>query len=499
MTAPSSFFGSGDRRDLAWLALLSVVLFIVPLVFLDLPGGDETRVAGITAEMALDGDWRMPKLNGSPFLEYPPLYYAAGAVCCRVFGITPFAVKLPAALAALAGVLMFYAMMRDLRRPAWESFAGAFMLATGGQYLANSHSCRVDMMLAAFCILAWWGFVRMEFSGRGAAKRLGGAALCAAGIAGGVFTKNLPGLAIPLSGIGCALFFTQIARRRFCFAAWCRLAGAVVFGLLPYALYLWFLHERYGAAECRTLLWENNFGRFSGARRDHRAPWWFYLGRIFEQFQPYLLLFFLGFWFRCRELFRRRSPRSILLLSLAAVPFVMLSAASGKRQVYLLPLAAPAALIAASALPWLRQFCRRSRRGVALLGFCRARRGLLLWAATGCFALISAFAAGYVSHRDSYAPAFAEAERLHRATGGRFVLINPIERLAGAAVFYRHAVTPQLSRWEELLPGDVALTQLRSGRPLPPLPPGFAARRYDDADLLLVAPAGSGVTAARSK
>ena len=499
MTDSSSLFGSGDRRNLGWLALISAVLFVVPLFFMDLPGGDETRVAGITAEMALDGDWQMPKLNGRPFLEYPPLYYAVGAVCCRVFGITPFAVKLPAALAAFAGVLMLYAMMRDLRRPAWESFAGAFMLATGGQYLASAYSCRVDMMLTGFCILAWWGYVRMEFSGGGAAKRFAGAVMCAAGIAGGVFTKNLPGLAIPLSGIGCSLVFTQIARRRFSFAAWCRLAGAVFFGVLPYALYLWLLHEKYGAATCKTLLWDNNFGRFSGTHRDHSAPWWFYLSHLFEQFQPYLVLFFIGVWYRCRELFRRRSPRSILLLSLAAVPFVMLSAASGKRQVYLLPLMAPTAMIAASALPWVLVLCRRFRRAGAVLAFCRARRALLLGAVTGIFALIAGTVAGYVSHRDSFAPIFAEVEHLRRATGGRFVLIRPHERLSGAAVFYRRAVTPRLLRAEQLLPDDVALTKLRSRKPLSLVPPGFAVRRYEEAGLLLVAPVGSGITAARSK
>ena len=488
MTNSSPLFGSGDRRNLLWLALISAVLFVVPLFFLDLPGGDETRVAGITAEMAVDGDWRMPKLNGAPFLEYPPLYYAAGAVCCRVFGFTPFAVKLPAALAAGAGVLMLYAMMRVLRRPKRESFAGAFMLATGAQYLANAHNCRVDMMLAGFCVLAWLGFVLMEFSGGGAARRLVGMVLCAAGIAGGVFTKNLPGLAIPLSGIGGALFFTQLAGRRFSFAAWCRLAGAVLLGILPYALYLWLLHEKNDASSVRILLWDNNFGRFSGSRRDHSAPWWFYLSRIFEQFHPYLPLLFAGLWLRGRELFRRRSPRSILLLSLLVLPFVMLSAASGKRQVYLLPLAAPAALIAASALPWGIRFCRRFRRGAAALEFCRRRRRLLLGAAVLLSALVSGTVAGYISRRDSFAPVFAEAERLRRGIpGGRLVLIRPSERLAGAAFFYRRAVTPELADWKRLKRNDIALAPLRAKHPLPPLPAGFAARRFPQADLVLVA------------
>ena len=499
--SPSSpRFTPGDRRNLGWLALIAAVLFFVPLFFLDLSGGDETRVAGIAAEMALDGDWLMPKLNGKPFLEYPPFCYAVGALFCRIFGFTPFAVKLPAALSAFASVLMLYAMMRSLRRSQRESFAGAFMLATGGEYLSNALNCRVDMTLTSFCILAWWGFVLMEFSGGGAAKRLVGMVMCAAGIAGGVLTKNLPGLAIPLSGIGGALLFTDLAERRFSFAAYCRLAGALLFGMLPYALYLWLLHEQYGAAACRTILWENNFGRFSGTLRDHRAPCWYYLYHLPEQFHPYLPLLLAGFWLRGRELFRRRSPRSILLLSLIAVPFAMLSAASGKRQIYLLPLAAPAAMIAASALPWVRLLGRRFRRVGAALEFCRAHRKALLGAVTVLAALLASAVLGYISHRGSFAPAFAEAERLRsELPGGKMVLIRPIERLSGAAVFYRRAVTPSIEKADELCSGDVALMALRSGKPLPALPTGFSARRYEAQDLVLVFPVGAAVSGACSR
>ena len=488
LPADSGLPFADDRRNLLALALICAVLFLAPLPFLELAGGDETRVAGIAAEAAVSGDLLTPKLNGKPFLEYPPLCYALEAASCRLFGFTPFAVKLPAALAAFAGVLMLYAMMRSLRRTKWEAFGGAFMLATGAQYLANATNCRVDMVLAAFCILAWWGFAAMEFSGGGAAKRLGGMALLSAGIAGGVLTKNLPGAAIPLSGAGCALLFTDLAKKRFSFAAYCRVAAATACGLAPFALYLWSLYEANGAEAVETMLFHNNFGRFSGANRDHSAPCWYYLWHLPEQFHPYLPLLLAGFWLRCRGLFRRRSARSILLLSLIAVPFAMLSVASGKRQIYLLPLAAPAALIAASALPWGIRFCRRFRRGAAALEFCRRRRRLLLGAAVLLSALVSGTVAGYISRRDSFAPVFAEAERLRRGIpGGRLVLIRPSERLAGAAFFYRRAVTPELADWKRLKRNDIALAPLRAKHPLPPLPAGFAARRFPQADLVLVA------------
>lgn len=40
---------------------------------------DELRVAGICAEMARSHDFCVSHLNGRPFLEKPPLYFALGA------------------------------------------------------------------------------------------------------------------------------------------------------------------------------------------------------------------------------------------------------------------------------------------------------------------------------------------------------------------------------------------------------------------------------------
>lgn len=41
----------------------------------ELESVDETRVAGIAAEMFLSHDYLIPTLNGKEFLEYPPLFY----------------------------------------------------------------------------------------------------------------------------------------------------------------------------------------------------------------------------------------------------------------------------------------------------------------------------------------------------------------------------------------------------------------------------------------
>ena len=478
--------GTGrDIRNCLYLTLISAILFIVPLFFFDLPGGDETRVAGIAAEMAVEGDYLTPKLNGVPFLEYPPLCYAAVSASYHLFGFTPFAAKLPSALAALAGVLALYAMMRMLHYPGWVSFAGAFMMATDAQYLFHSGDCRADMILTFFCTLSWLGcFVLLEDSGVSSARRRVAVGILAAGIAGGLLTKNLPGLAIPLSGMVCTILLRTLIERRFFLKNCLYLAGAILLGLLPYAVYLWLLHREAGPNALKTMLIYNNFGRFSGRMDSHSEPFWFYLCRFPEIFLPYQFFMIGGIVLGIRKFYRKRISRGILPVFMLIFPFLLLSVSSGKRMIYLLPLSAPAVLLAASALPFVRGLCLRYIPKPFV--FLRRRAALFLGITTLLVSLITTAFTGYRSHKESFGPAFEEAEKLC-GEGGQLMLSRPDERLSGAAYFYRRKITPKIRRWEKMRPGDVALMRHRSEKELT-LPPGFTFRYYPDSELYLVQP-----------
>ena len=64
-------------RPFAFLALLLLALAILPagLPRLDLYESTEPREAGVSAGMLQDNDYLLPRLNGQPFLEKPPLSY----------------------------------------------------------------------------------------------------------------------------------------------------------------------------------------------------------------------------------------------------------------------------------------------------------------------------------------------------------------------------------------------------------------------------------------
>ncbi|MEK7867008.1 MAG: glycosyltransferase family 39 protein, partial [Planctomycetota bacterium] len=65
----------------------------------------EGRYASIAAAMSDSGDWVVPRYNGSPHLEKPPLTYWLAAASIRLLGKTELAVRLPVLLAAIGLVL----------------------------------------------------------------------------------------------------------------------------------------------------------------------------------------------------------------------------------------------------------------------------------------------------------------------------------------------------------------------------------------------------------
>lgn len=329
------------------LLLLLCIMTLTNTMFIPLECGDETRVAGISAEVALQNDYFLPQLNGNNFLEYPPLYYIVQSVMFDVFGFNDFAAKLPSILCGIAGALMIFGCAKSFgARPFTSLIAGLFL---GGciQYYGNSLTSMVDSMLAMFCILAWWGFSMLCITHK---NRFSGALMLACGIAGGLLTKNLPGLAVPVSGMGIYLILSDIQLKKFSFTRYLYSGIAILAGLGCYGVYAFFLYSKHGYEAFHELVIWNNIGRFSGTSAQHVEPFYYYLQKLPEQLHPYLVLMPFAIYYHVREAWRSKSQTSLYLLCILFVPYVLLTISSGKRQVYLLPLAAPSALMAITML-----------------------------------------------------------------------------------------------------------------------------------------------------
>ena len=97
--------------------LLAALFALLAVVWLEPPGSrlaepDETRYAEIPREMLAAGDLVVPRLNGVPYFEKPPLLYWANAASLRIFGETPWAARLPTRLAGLGTLALVFLAAR---------------------------------------------------------------------------------------------------------------------------------------------------------------------------------------------------------------------------------------------------------------------------------------------------------------------------------------------------------------------------------------------------
>ncbi len=119
---------------------------------------DEPRDAAIGKAMWASGDLVVPRLDGRPFLEKPPLAWWAQAAAFRALGVSDAAARVPSALFGTLTLLVTWWLGRRLGgvRAGWLA-AGA--LASTAQYGEDMRRAIVDPPLVLMVTLAWAGFV----------------------------------------------------------------------------------------------------------------------------------------------------------------------------------------------------------------------------------------------------------------------------------------------------------------------------------------------------
>ena len=338
------------RRYFIFAALFAFAVFFIGLGTRQLAGGDEPRVAGIAAETYINGNWVEPKLNNKPFLEKPPLYFWADALSMKTFGRNAFAAKLPSAVAAFLGVLSLFFLARGLGMSAFGALLSVVLLSTSMQFWNYGRKCMIDIFVAVFIAFAMWTFWELCQSKK--AKNISiWFILFLLMLGGAIFSKGLIGLAIPCS----ALFFYLAIddfyiEKKFNLKRWIYLFGGAALSFIPVALWVWALYEKSGYDAAHTVVWTNNFGRFTGSHAEHIESFWYYAPKLFEQFQPWAFLLPFALWFNIYKVWREKDKKSLFMLCWLIIPYLLLMVSAGKRQVYVLPLYAAEALLVATML-----------------------------------------------------------------------------------------------------------------------------------------------------
>lgn len=329
---------------MAALLLLVVPLWVEPAgSWLAEP--DEARYAEIPREMLASGDFVTPRLNGVPYFEKPPLHYWANAASLRLFGLTPWAARLPTRLFGLGTV----AVLILATAAAWGEAVG---LAAGIFYLAsplgftfsrvNLTDAPLTFFITLTLFLARWTLARREAGRRWMAL----SALTGLAAAGGFLSKGMIAIALP----GAILLLWCLMTRR------APLLPVLLYGPAPFAFLLatapWFaLAEGRNPGFLQFFFIHEHFQRFATPASGRPGPIYYFVLVFLGGFLSGLPFFFQSIR-RPREWksWSREDPDALFFLLWFAVIFVFFSLSHSKLPPYLQPAFPAAAALAARAL-----------------------------------------------------------------------------------------------------------------------------------------------------
>ncbi len=335
---------------------LLVATLTVPLLGLTSPliEVDDARYAQIPAEMLRSGDWVLPTLDGTPYVEKPPLWYWSAGVSYRIFGINEAAARLPMWILSCLGILGV-GWLGTWLYSVQVGRAAAAATATAGLWLFLTHNLTLDMPVSVFLLyataLALRAMARPDDARWAAPATWVAAAL--AFLSKGLIALLLPGLWV--LGL-CALYPPLRKGAR-------RLISPLGVALATLIAAPWFAAMQGRRPDFLHVFFiEQHFERYLTPKYNRGAPWWFYLAVLPAGLMPWTSAFLAGLWRSIRQPFGTdyRGPAlSFWTLGVA----VFFSTSHSKLATYVLPVVPHAALLAAVALDqglpfWAQRFSR---------------------------------------------------------------------------------------------------------------------------------------------
>ena len=348
-------------RTREWLLLVGfcVFLFFYGLGQFGLVGADEPRYAQVAREMLARHDWITPTLNGTPWLEKPPLYYWQAMIAFAIFGVRDWVARVPSAIDASLIVLAVYFFLKKLR-PGFH-LEGALMTASAAGLVGFAHSASTDMPLAAMfslamlCWYAWWETSTQKL------------------LYGFYFFLALAFLAkgpigVLLAGVVIFLFALAAGKPQLILKTlW--LPGEFVFLVVAAP---WYIAVQLRNPEFfRVFILEHNLARFGSDLYHHTQPFWFYLPVVALALVPWVAFVAAAmaevvraWWAERRALFETGDALNAFLILWLVIPVVFFSFSRSKLPGYVLPAVPAGPLLVAE---YVRRHIDENRRPLWLL------------------------------------------------------------------------------------------------------------------------------------
>ena len=347
-----------------WLAAICFVVLFLFMGETSFHTKGEPREAVVALSMLKDGNWILPVNNGVDIAYKPPLFHWMIAAASTVVGeVTEYTARFPSALMLAIMLLAGYAFYAR-RRGAEVAMVASLVTLTNFEVHRAGVNCRVDMVLAAFMVLAL--YLLYIWYERGLRGVPWWAILC---LSGAALTKGPVGIVLP-----CGAAFLFCWMKGHCFLPLVgRYAGvALAACILPM---LWYVAAyRQGGERFLSLVVEENVLRFVGKMTygSHENPAYYNLITLVAGFVPYTLflvvsLFFLkykkpviqlkGLWGRFTQTLQAMDETRLYTLICAVVIFVFYCIPKSKRSVYLLPMYPFVAYFIAEYFLYLKRKC----------------------------------------------------------------------------------------------------------------------------------------------
>jgi len=310
---------------------------------------DEGYYATVARQMVESGNYIVPRVGMANFYDKPPLFYWLETIGIHLFGATPFAVRLPSAMAAALTAIALWAWCRKRGQERVGWMAGAFYVfcpLTG----VLAHEAVLDALLTLWLTLAMIFAIEAYGAEDNSGKKNYFFMAVAVGLA--VMTKGVIGVLLPLVTLGVWLLLRRDgngARR----VPWVGAAVIVALIIAPWHLLMW---RATGQEFVREYIVHNHIQRFRGEDFKHNAPFWAYLPILLGGLFPWSVWAPLGWWkgFQARTAPRASFESALAMWALwAAVVVVFFSLSKSKLPSYVQPAVPALCLLVAARIDFL--------------------------------------------------------------------------------------------------------------------------------------------------
>jgi 4-amino-4-deoxy-L-arabinose transferase-like glycosyltransferase len=281
---------------------------------------DPLTYACIAKDMAANHNWFAPTLQGSPYLNKPPLYFWLVAASFKIFGVSTFAAKIPSLVVATVNVFFLYWIVFRSFKDYDLAFFSAFAFETTRWIFRNFATNRPESLLVFSLLLGWYALFSLN------EKDKKGPYLLGISFAIGFMSKLIFAFFLP----SVFVVYGLTTKRLYQWLTWPHFYFGCLLGLAlsaPWFFYFEAGHPGYFSYIIR----EQVVQRITQGADVNKDPL-MYLKEMVMHYQPHLIFFVIGF----ALLWKRRRNEYFWFVFLAViVMYLPLQVSEGKSDRYL--------------------------------------------------------------------------------------------------------------------------------------------------------------------